>query len=80
MFIAGKMLDNTIRPALSVLLATLHLPPPKKLSETGFQLLCLSTQKTHTCWGEGVWVYVIDGGGKGNYSIKIVEVGIRQLL
>jgi hypothetical protein len=33
MFIAGKMLDTTIRLALSLLLAALH-----KLSETGFPL------------------------------------------
>jgi hypothetical protein len=54
MFIAGKMLDTFGGTSLAF-----H----HKLSETGFPLLCLSAQKTHTC-GLGGWAYD-DEGGKG---------------
>ncbi len=63
MFIAGKMLDNTIRPALSVLSAALHLPPTHKLSETGFPALLIRSKDIHRQGGGHVM-----GRGKGYYE------------
>jgi hypothetical protein len=69
MCIAGKVLDNTIRPALSVLLATLHLPPPKSSRKPVFHYSAypyqwlIHSKDTHMLRGRG-GVFVIDGGRK----------------
>jgi hypothetical protein len=62
MFIAGKMLDNAIRLALSLLLAALH-----KLSETGFPLSAYPILKRHTPAGGAC-----DGGRERNPPTSIL--------